>query len=62
MLLLVPAALAHPSALPHVHSPDPAGLALVAFWVACGAMFLAASLRGVAARATLDPVKPPASG
>ena len=49
MLLLVPAAYAHPAVLPHAH--DPAALAIVAFWAVAGLVFLAAVLRRRAAAA-----------
>ena len=61
MLLLVPAALAHPDSLPHVHPSDPTGLAVVAFWVIAGAVFFAVARRATLRRATLEPAEPLAS-
>ena len=44
-MLFVSVAQAHPATLPHLHTTDPAGIALVAFWVLAGIVLLARALR-----------------
>ena len=44
MLLFVAVAHAHPATVPHLHATDPAGVALVAFWVLAGVVLLVRAL------------------
>ena len=55
------AALAHPDTLPHVHAADPAGFAVIVFWLAAGAIFFSVASRGLGRRAMLERAEPLAS-
>lgn len=46
MLLLVPAAFAHPGALPHLHAIDPLAVGVFVFWMSLASVWLGVAARG----------------
>jgi hypothetical protein len=46
MMLVVPVALAHGGALPHIHAVDPRAVGVIVMWIVLALMWLGVAARG----------------